>query len=471
MKVNTNQKIATATLLLLLALANGALAANPPVEKAVVASVPAQLPASAKIVAPAPLGKYQPAPPRKIDPSTLYGKLVFGYQGWFSTADDGSPLHKWNHWSRSGKIPDAADVRVQMWPDMAEYEPDELHDTGLKNSDGSVAKVYSAWNLKTVMRHFRWMQDYNLDGVLHYRFINRISSDPAYRVFYNKVLDNIRQSAEAYGRVFAVQYDVSDYQGESVVKDIEKDWKSLVDEMKITSSPMYLHHKGKPLLVLRNFGNAGGKRLITPQEATELIKWLKTEAPEKYRVTLMGALPGHWRTQGSDVKPDPGWPAVFRSFDVVSAWPVGRFADATGANKWRDEVVIPDMKECSRLGLDYIPAVYPSYSYHNANPAKAFNAIPRLGGRFYWRQVYNAVSANATMIYNAMFDEIDEGTAMFKVSPSPATQPVLPSSRRFLPLNADGETLPSDWYLKLADYAGRMLRKETAPIPTRPIDP
>jgi hypothetical protein len=296
-------------------------------------------------------------------------------------------------------------------------------------------------------------------------------SRPEYRAFYNQVLDNIRKSAEAYGRVFAVQYDISDYQGPSVVNDIENDWKSLVDEMKITDSPRYLHHKGRPLLVLRNFGNSGGKRLITPREATELIKWFKTDAPEKYRVTLMGALPGYWRTQGSDVKPDPGWPAVFRSFDVVSAWPVGRFRDEAGAQKWMEKVIIPDMKECTRIGIDYIPAIYPSYSYHNADQSKPYNAIPRLGGRFYWWQVHNVVSAKATMIYNAIFDEIDEGTAMYKVSPGDRTQPVMPLNRHFLPLDADGEKLPSDWYLKMADYAGRALRKEISLTTALPIDP
>jgi hypothetical protein len=129
------------------------------------------------------------------------------------------------------------------------------------------------------------------------------------------------------------------------------------------------------------------------------------------------------------------------------------------------------MEECARLGIDYIPAVYPGYSYNNANPEKRYNDKPRMGGRFYWRQVHNAVSANATMIYNAIFDEVDEASAMYKVSPTAATQPVLAGERRFLPLDADGEKLPSDWYLKLADYAGRMLRKEIALIPTRPIDP
>ena len=94
-----------------------------------------------------------------------------------------------------------------------------------------------------------------------------------------------------------------------------------------------------------------------------------------------------------------------------------------------------------------------------------------MGGRFYWRQVKNNVSAGATMMYNAIFDEIDEGTAMYKVSTSSKTQPVMTDDRPFLPLDADGENLPSDFYLKLADYAGRMLRKEIPLIERRPIDP
>ena len=81
------------------------------------------------------------------------------------------------------------------------------------------------------------------------------------------------------------------------------------------------------------------------------------------------------------------------------------------------------------------------------------------------------VSAHATMIYNAIFDEIDEGTAMYKVSPDAAHQPVMPASRRFLSLDADGEKLPSDWYLKLADYAGRALRHEIPATPDRPLCP
>jgi hypothetical protein len=64
---------------------------------------------------------------------------------------------------------------------------------------------------------------------------------------------------------------------------------------------------------------------------------------------------------------------------------------------------------------------------------------------------------------------VDEGTAMYKLATTAAQ---LPAQGRFVPLNADGYNLGSDWYLRLADQAGKMLRGEipvTSNIPiTRP---
>ena len=101
------------------------------------------------------------------------------------------------------------------------------------------------------------------------------------------------------------------------------------------------------------------------------------------------------------------------------------------------------------------------------NPTAPFNAIPRLGGRFYWRQVARALRAGTTMMYGAMFDEVDEGTAMFKVAASAGDAP---GDVAVVTLDADGEPLPSDWYLRLAREAQKQLRSARPRTLERPLE-
>ena len=72
------------------------------------------------------------------------------------------------------------------------------------------------------------------------------------------------------------------------------------------------------------------------------------------------------------------------------------------------------------------------------------------------------------MLYGAMFDEMNEGTSMLKMA---ATTNQLPVGATLVPLNVDGYALPSDWYLRLADQAGKMLRREIPLRPQMPISP
>jgi hypothetical protein len=64
------------------------------------------------------------------------------------------------------------------------------------------------------------------------------------------------------------------------------------------------------------------------------------------------------------------------------------------------------------------------------------------------------------MLYGAMFDEVDESTAMFKVAASPRDAP---SEVAVVTLDVDGEPLPSDWYLRLAREAQKHLRDARTP--------
>jgi hypothetical protein len=72
------------------------------------------------------------------------------------------------------------------------------------------------------------------------------------------------------------------------------------------------------------------------------------------------------------------------------------------------------------------------------------------------------------MIYVAMFDEVDEGTAIYKVAENSSQTP---TTGQFVTLDIDGENLPSDWYLRLTAEATKMLRNQIALTATIPIDP
>jgi hypothetical protein len=200
----------------------------------------------------------------------------------------------------------------------------------------------------------------------------------------------------------------------------------------------------------------------------EIIDYFKTGAPAAEQVTLLGGVPAQWRTLAGDARSEPEWAAVYRSLDVLSPWAVGRFIDNASADAFRANRLVPDLAAASDAGIDYLPVVFPGFSWRNLMGTTPSNQIPRAGGNFYWHQIDNALRAGATMLYGAMFDEVDEGTALFKVAPTPAQQP---AQGTFVPLNIDGQALPADWYLRLTGAASAILRGQAGPSATIPITP
>jgi hypothetical protein len=348
---------------------------------------------------------------------------------------------------------------VDFWPDVSELEADELFATGLTFANGAPAHVYSAAKQKTVLRHFRWMQAHDLDGVFLQRFTAELS-DPAFFALRNQVTTNVQIGAETSGRVFALMYDISGQPTNSLIRVLTNDWNFLTRTLRVTSSPRYLRHQGKPVIALWGFGFAD--RNDTPAQAQQAINFFKAAG-----CTVLGGVPSGWRTLNRDAQTNAAWAEVFRSFDIISPWSVGRYGNEAGADDFRTKFIGPDLIAAKRAGREYLPVIFPGFSWHNLNHGP-LNQIPRHAGAFYWRQAHNAVAAGSTMIYGAMFDELDEGTAMFKLAPTVAQ---LPTSGTFVPLDADGTHLPSDWYLRLANEAGKMLRRETPVQATIPIKP
>jgi hypothetical protein len=343
--------------------------------------------------------------------------------------------------------------------DVSELDAEELFPTSMTYPNGSPAKLYSAYNAKTVLRHFKWMRDYHLDGVFLQRFSSGISDASAFARM-NKVAANVRAGADAYRRVFAIMYDISGHPTNTLVSGLINDWNYLVTTLQITNSSRYLLHNGKPVVAVWGFGFSG--RPDTPAQAQQVISFFKSAG-----LTVMGGLPTYWRTLNNDAQSDPAWAPVFRAFDIISPWSVGRYGDEAGADSFRVNLIVPDMAEATANGREYLPVIFPGFSWFNLTGGP-LNQIPRNGGSFYWRQAYNAKLSGCTMIYGAMFDEVDEGTAMYKLAP---TANEIPAQGSWVPLNIDGISLPSDWYLRLANEASKMLRGDIPLQTTIPITP
>jgi uncharacterized protein (TIGR03437 family) len=115
-----------------------------------------------------------------------------------------------------------------------------------------------------------------------------------------------------------------------------------------------------------------------------------------------------------------------------------------------------------------MPVIFPGFSWHNLNRTAPENQIPRSRGQFLWQQAYNAWTAGAQMLKIAMFDEVNESTAMFKLA---SRRQDAPDQGYWLTLDADGATLPSDWYLRLAGEITRVFHGQSKAVASLPSNP
>ncbi|MHC4994885.1 MAG: DUF6250 domain-containing protein [Planctomycetota bacterium] len=392
-----------------------------------------------------------------VDTSTLTGKVMSGYQGWFSCEGDGAGVG-WRHYSKGGRFEPGA-CTIDLWPDMSELDPDEKFATPFKHADGSTAHVFSSYLPKTVNRHFRWMREHDLDGVFVQRFASGTLSDDKFNRV-NTVLANCRAGANANGRAYALMYDLSGMR-EGQIDRVIDDFKLLVGKMGIgrdKNDKAYLHHKGKPVVAVWGLGFKD--RRVTPTEWLKLIRFMKDDRAFGGFTVMLG-VPTGWRRLERDCIDDPVVHDVIRLADIVSPWTVGRYRTPDEAREHAEKYWAPDRAWCDRNGKDYLPVVFPGFSWHNLKKEEGarLGQIPRLGGRFLWAQYAAAKQAGATMVYQAMFDEVDEGTAIFKCTNNP-------------PLGASPfltyENYPTDHYLWLVGQATRMIRGQQ---PYRPIMP
>lgn len=386
-----------------------------------------------------------------VDTTTLRGKVMCGYQGWFNAESDGAG-RGWFHWTKDGGPPASGKMKVDLWPDMSELGPDERFPTPLTNAAGRRMEVFSSYRRATVLRHFRWMEEAGIDGV----FLQRFAVDAfggAGRRHNDAVLGHCREGAQQSGRAWALMYDLSGLGSNQMARVLE-DWRHVRADLKPLEEARYLRHRGRPLVAVWGIGFSDNRR-YTLGECRQLVEALKADG-----CAVMVGVPTYWRELRNDALKDPALHEIIRLADVVSPWTVGRYRNLDEVRRHAERLIGPDQAWCTEAGVDYLPVVFPGFSWFNMHGGP-LDAIPRRRGRFLWSQFVAAKTAGADSAYVAMFDEVDEGTAIFKCTSEPPMDPV----SKFIGY----EGLPSDFYLRLTGMGARLMRGEIEPTPEVPL--
>ena len=372
---------------------------------------------------------------------SLEGKVVTGYQGWFRAEGDTSGLG-WVHYGPGKRFSPEA-YAFDLWPDLAEFPPEERFSSPFRFTDGRPAELFSSVHPGTVRRHFRWMKDYGIDGAMFQRFAVGLGNGKGSEAM-DVVLRHCVEAADAEGRSLTLMYDFSGLKPAKFASVVE-DWKKL-SASGLTRHPCYQHHGGKPLVSLWGIGFKD--RPAAFEEWTVVLRHLKASG-----AAIMLGVPTYWREGKADALSGPELRALLAQADVISPWSVGRVGRPEDVAGFAQKVWQPDLKACAATRQLYLPVIFPGFSWSNLSALRGKNdkldQIPRLGGRFLWSQAVAAREAGAKSLYVAMFDEIDEGTAIMKCGgPRPVGNFV------------DLSDVPTDHYLWLSGQVGRMLRGE-----------
>ncbi|KAK6447216.1 hypothetical protein FP744_10003466 [Trichoderma asperellum] len=312
-----------------------------------------------------------------IDVSTLKGKWLYGYQGWFRKPASGVN----NHWSPNGGTPGPGNVEVDFLPDVSQYPTNCLFSSTLTAPNGQPVQLY----------------DNTCEGV---RFLSHLSDGS-----FITILNQVEAAAVKYGRGFIVEYDASggNSSAGSVANEILADYNSVVKSY--TSSSAYIHQNGKPAVMV--FGVGFPTVAISVSDGANIATQLKNAG------AYVGL--GVPSTFGSDVRGNTGFASAYKAANLISPWTVGSYSEGGYMAGYHTTTQIPDSQTLQSLGIDHAPLVWPGTSAYHLNGVtnpSAFDYFPRYNGSFYSMQAdaVTSLAIKPLFVFNAMFDEMNEGT-------------------------------------------------------------
>ena len=139
--------------------------------------------------------------------------------------------------------------------------------------------------------------------------------------------------------------------------------------------PAYLQHGGKPVVAVWGIGFNDG-RAYTLAECDRLSSFSKND-PQYGGNTVMVGVPTGWRTLDRDAIADPALHRRCCKADIVSPWTVGRYGSPQAVARHAQDRWQPDIAWCREHGKDYLPVVFPGFSWHNMRPQLAASTRSR----------------------------------------------------------------------------------------------
>jgi len=385
-------------------------------------------------------GAYQGATVNPDNNTTLTGKVMAGYQGWFRCPNDLEDNGSWAHWTLATP-PTLSNFAVDQWPDTSQYPASALcRVPGISTASGQQAYVFSSELPAVTQQHFQWMAENNIDGAFLQRFLVykfAIDGGPEW------LLANVRAAAHQTGRIWAVEYDISNGSGNDATVQPRwmNDWKWLINTFQLRSDVSYARVNGKPVVAIWGFGFTDSSHgYLSVATANAMINFLHNDPVYGGNYVILG-IPNTWSTE-------PVWQTIYKSADGLLVWQSQNLQmDKTTFTSWE---------------VDNYPHMYPGFSWHNLMQSTTGAYTDRQGGQYYWNQLYSAAKAGNDRFFVGMFDEYSEGTAIMPMSddPPPAT-----------PYGAwvTNARVPSDWWMRLTAAAKPMYQGSaqlTATMPT-----
>ena len=377
-----------------------------------------------------------------------YDNLVMaGYRGWFSCPGDGSDRGWANYVGRNGLFQPGS-CSIDLWPDVEEY--DRKYQTNFF-IDKNLASVYSAYDASSVGTHFRWMREYGIDGVFIQRSVTDMKDPKSYNQL-KKVWNSAIQAANLNNRAISILYDLTGMApgDEHFVFDDLDSICAQYDIKERKNNTTYLFHGGRPLVAVLV------PRIKDIQNGLNEVKTVRDGFKERGFSILIG-IPPQWLQEVQPPKRIWGRRpqqakalncelyCLIKGCNIVMPWTIRSYDENTFSNY--EESVRQGMNWCRAEGVDYAPMAFPGFSKVNMNNDS--QQIPRNGGSFFWSQLSGYIDKGAKRLYIATFDDMNDGTAIFKC----ATK--APEGVSYI---ESDEGLQNDFYLHWTGQAAKALR-------------